>query len=215
MIDTNKVRFDTQGCQDKIFLNSAGSSLVPTVVSESMSQYLEQERMIGGYQTALIQQDKIDEFYIQSALLLNCEPKNIAFSCNATDAYAKALSSIHFRSGDVILTSDDDYISNYIAFFSLKKRFGIEIVRIKNLDNGDIDLIDVEQKINAFKPILVSITHVPTNSGKIQSVEEVGDLCAKYGVWYIVDACQSVGQIIVDVKMVEITSFINQNYVWF
>ncbi|MBK9734284.1 MAG: aminotransferase class V-fold PLP-dependent enzyme [Saprospiraceae bacterium] len=203
MIDINKVRFDTPGCQDKIFLNSAGSSLVPNIVSDTMYQYLEQERMIGGYQTALIQQDKIDEFYIQSSLLLNCEPKNIAFSYNATDAYAKALSSINFRSGDVILTSDDDYISNYIAFFSLKKRFGIEIVRIKNLDNGDIDLIDAEEKMVTCKPILVSITHVPTNSGKIQPVEKIGELCATYDIWYIVDACQSVGQIIVDVKKIK------------
>ena len=134
---------------------------------------------------------------------MNCKPQNIAFTYNATDAYARALSSVPFEKGDVILTTDDDYISNMIAFISLQKRFGIKIVRAKNDENEQIILADFEAKIKAHHPKLVSVTHIPTNSGLIQNVEGVGALCEKYDVLYLVDACQSVGQMPLDVQKIK------------
>ncbi|MBC7885562.1 MAG: aminotransferase class V-fold PLP-dependent enzyme [Saprospiraceae bacterium] len=203
MINIKKVRQDTPGCQDQIFLNSAGASLVPSVVTDVMKAYLDREAQLGGYQTAPFYQEEINAFYEQTAVLLNCKPENIAFTYNATDAYSKALSSIYFMPGDYILTTDDDYISNHIAFLSLQKEHGIEILRINNLPNADLDLQDAEEKIVRFRPKLVAVTHIPTNSGKIQAVEDIGNLCEKHEVWYLVDACQSVGQIVVDVRKIK------------
>lgn len=203
LIDITKVREDTPGCNQKIFLNSAGSSLMTKGVVQVMQSYLEKEMMSGGYQTVPFFQHEIDAFYLNASALLHTSPANIAFTFNATDAYAKAVSSIPFKSGDFILTTEDDYISNYILFFSLQKRFGLQIVRCNTLPSGDIDMFDLETKMLKYRPVLVSVTHIPSNSGKIQDVVQIGHLCEKYDIWYIVDACQSVGQMDIDVTKIK------------
>jgi len=201
-MDIIEIRKDTSGCADKIFLNSAGSSLPPKIVTEKMIDYLQYEERIGGYDAAKFKADEINKFYIEAAKLLNCKPANIAFAYNATDAYARALSAIPFKNVDYILTTNDDYISNQIAFLSLQKRFGVQLLRANNLANGDIDLVHFEELIKKHKPVLVAVTHVPTNSGLVQNAEEIGKICNKYDTWYLLDACQSVGQMIVDVEKI-------------
>ena len=199
MIDIQQIRKETPACEDLVFLNSAGSSLMPKPVLETMSAFQLLEAQIGGYAAAAQKADDIREFYDASAILLGAKRHNIAFVFNATDGFAKAVSSITLTKGDTILTTDDDYISNHILFLSLQKRFGIQIVRCACLPSGDLDLHDMEEKIKKYKPAIVTVTHIPTNTGKIQPVELVGELCARYDLWYIVDGCQSAGQIPVDV----------------
>lgn len=199
-MDVTKIRKETRGCTAKIFLNSAGSSLVTDTVFNQMIDSLTEEAQIGGYALANLNQQGVDEFYTETARLLNCTPENISFQNSATDAYAKAVSSIVFKAGDIILTTDDDYISNQISFLSLKKRFGISIVRAGNLANGDLDLVAFEQLVKLHRPKLVALTHIPTSSGLVQAAAEVGAICRKYNCWYLVDACQSVGQLVVDVQ---------------
>ncbi|MCR9253201.1 MAG: aminotransferase class V-fold PLP-dependent enzyme [bacterium] len=198
-MDINKIREDTPGCEDKIFVNSAGSSLVPTMVAKTVNEYLAQETLHGGYHLSDQYSDEILSFYSEASKLINCKPKNIAFMTSATDAYTKALSSIKLSKGDVILTTDDDYVSNFMHFYSLKNNYGIEIVRARNYGNGDLDIDHFESLIIEKKPKIVSVTFIPTNSGLVQDAYSIGDLCEKYGIIYILDACQAVGQIEVDV----------------
>jgi len=196
------IRNDIVNYGDKIFLNSAGSSLMPKSVRQVIDQYLVEEESYGGYKLADMRAKDLDQLYHEAALLLNCSCDNIAFAHDATDAYIKALSSIPFQKGDIIITSQDDYASNQIQFISLQQRFGIQIKRIRTLDNGDIDLDHFEDLISEKQPTLVAITHIPTNSGKIQDVEAIGEICHQHDILYLVDACQSVGQIQVDVKKI-------------
>ncbi|WP_288243301.1 aminotransferase class V-fold PLP-dependent enzyme [uncultured Chryseobacterium sp.] len=197
------IRQDTRGLSDgKIFMNNAGSSLMPSIVVDSMIEYLESEEQLGGYETMNRKADALEEFYDEAARLINTKPSNIAFATSATEAYAKALSSIVFKEGDVIITTTDDYISNQITFISLQKKLNIKIIRTKNLPDNELDLEDLESLINKHNPKLIAVTHIPTNSGLIQDVESVGKLCKQYDVLYLVDACQSVGQLAVDVEKI-------------
>ncbi|OON66022.1 aminotransferase class V-fold PLP-dependent enzyme [Hymenobacter sp. CRA2] len=196
------LRRDTPGCADRLFLNSAGASLTPRPVMQAMLDYLQQEEQLGGYEVERQHADDYQLLYAELARLFNAAPHNFAFAWNATDAYSRALSAIPFRSGDVILTTADDYISNHIAFFSLQKRFGVEVVRSRNLPGGDVDLDDFEQQLKQHRPVLVAVTHVPTNSGLVQPVETIGQLCRQHETWYLVDASQSAGQLVVDVQRI-------------
>ncbi len=201
-MNISAIRDEIMACHDKIFLNSAGSSLPPMVVNETIYAYLQGEEILGGYAYEATQQPLIQNFYHQAAVLLNTTVHNIAFQTSATDAYAKAFSSIPFEPNDYVLTTNDDYISNQIAMLALVKRQNVRILRANNLENGDLDLVDFEAKIQKYAPKLVSVSHIPTNSGKIQAVEAVGELCSKYDIWYLLDACQSVGQLEVDVQAI-------------
>lgn len=202
-MNTDKIRLDIRGLSDKkIFLNNAGSSLMPSVVVDSMVNYLQQEEQSGGYEVAERNADHLEKFYNETAKLINAKPFNIAFATSATEAYTKALSSIIFKEGDTIITTADDYISNQITFISLQKKLNLKIIRMKNLPDHELDLDDLEVLIKKHHPRIVAVTHIPTNSGLIQNVEGVGKICREYDILYLVDACQSVGQMDVDVKKI-------------
>ena len=198
-----KIREDIRGLSDgKIFMNNAGSSLMPSIVVDSMIDYLKQEEQFGGYEVANRNAELLEEFYDETAKLINCKPSNIAFATSATEAFTKALSSIVFKENDVIITTADDYISNQITFIPLQKKINIKIIRTRNLPDNELDLEDLENLIRKYTPKLVAVTHIPTNSGLIQNVEGVGKICKRYNILYLVDACQSVGQMVVDVNKI-------------
>ena len=196
------LRKDTPGCSQRIHLNNAGAALMPKPVISAIKSHIDLEAQIGGYESADQQADEIDQFYYQAARFFGGVPTNYAFVANATDAYSRALSSIPFSPGDVILTSLNDYISNQIAFLSLKKRFGIEVQYLANTTDGLIDVEAAKNRIAQDPPKLVAISHVPTNSGIIQPVESIGQICKRHNILYLVDACQSMGQIEVDVNKI-------------
>ena len=194
------LRADTPGVQHVSHFNNAGASLMPRSVVEAITNHLTLEAEIGGYEAAELRKEAIRGFYTSTAALLNTSADNIAGTSSATDAYARALSAIPFERGDVILTTINDYVSNQIAFLSLQKRYGIQIIRAEDDPYGGVSLDDMANKIRSLRPRLVAVTHVPTNSGLIQPVEAIGQFCQQEDVLYLVDACQSVGQLPVDVR---------------
>ena len=204
--EINAFRSDTDGCQHVLHLNNAGAGLMPNPVTQSVLRHIELESRIGGYEAAALRAEAIRDFYVQAARLLNCKASNIAFTASATDSYTRALSSIPFQPGDIILTDNDDYISNQIQFLSCQKRLGVQLVRIKNAPGGGVDLNDLEQQLVKWQPRLLAITHIPTNSGLVQPVKAIGEIYSRYSnahpgkTWYILDACQSVGQMKLDVQ---------------
>lgn len=201
--DIDQIRNDTPGCQDSLFMNSAGASLMPQSVVTAMLDYLQQETQLGGYEVERLRMGQIARFYDETARLLNTRPGNIAYAYSATDATIQVLSAIPFRAGDTILTTSNDYVSNQLAFLSMQQRLGIRLMRINDLPNGDLDLMHAEELIRVHRPTLVAITHIPTNSGLVLPAEEMGRLCQQYGVWYLLDAAQSVGQLPLDVSRIQ------------
>ena len=203
--EIEKFRNETAGTKNVIHLNNAGSGLMPDIVTQVQLDHINLEAQIGGYEAAAIKASAIQNFYAQAAKLFNCSPSNIAFTASATDAYTRALSSIPFKQGDVILTDNDDFVSNQIQFLSLQKRLGVKIVRINNAAIGGVDLNDLEEKLKKYKPRLFAITHIPTNSGLVQPVKEIAKIYHSYiqkhenQTWYIIDACQSAGQMKLDI----------------
>lgn len=198
-LDLDRLRADTPGCANRIHFNNAGAALMPRPVLEAMREHLELEAEIGGYEAADARQERVNDFYAATAELLGCEPRNVAFAPSATDAFARALSSIPFARGELILTTLDDYISNQIAFLSLRQRFGVEVVHAANRPEGGVDVQAMAKLMEERRPRLVAATHVPTNSGLVQPVAAIGRHCRELDLLYLVDACQSVGQLRVDV----------------
>lgn len=193
-MDVARLRRETPGCTHRVHLNNAGASLMPAPVLEAVRDHLDREALLGGYEAAAEAAGAVEEAYRSVAALLATSPDRVAFTEHATAAFAQALSAIPFRPGDVILTSRNDYVSNQIQYLSLGERLGVEVVRAPEAPEGGVDLGAVEELIHRRRPRLVALTHVPTNSGLVQDVAAVGRMCRARDVWYLVDACQSVGQ---------------------
>ncbi|MFN7116556.1 MAG: aminotransferase class V-fold PLP-dependent enzyme [Saprospiraceae bacterium] len=193
-------RLETPGTKNRMHFNNAGSALTPQPVIDAIQQHFQLEIEIGGYEAEATAHHKIEDFYNVMARFLNCQPRNIAYTGSATDAYNRALSAISFAKGDVILTTKNDYVSNQIAFLELQKRFGVQLIRAEDLPEGGVDVDSVRGLIQKHRPKLVAVTHVPTNSGLVQPVAAIGEICKAENIWYLVDACQSAGQMPLNVQ---------------
>ncbi|GLH96272.1 aminotransferase class V-fold PLP-dependent enzyme [Phytohabitans aurantiacus] len=198
-LDVAALRADTPGCERVIHFNNAGCGLVAKPVLAAVVDHLNLEATIGGYEASAARATEVRDFYLQVAALINTTPGNIAFAGSATHAYANALSAIPFERDDVILTTRDDFISNQIAFLSLRKRFGVRLVHAPDLPGGGVDVEAMAALMRHHRPRLVAATHVPTNSGLVQPIAEIGRHCRELDLLYLVDACQSVGQLPIDV----------------
>lgn len=193
-MDVQRMRSETPGCEERIHLNNAGSALMPEPVVRAIQDHITLESRIGGYEAADASRDAVQGAYQSVADLVGTRPENIAFTENATASFMQALSSIPFERNDVILTTRNDYASSQIQFLSLQARMGVRILRAPDRIEGGVDVQAMAELIRRHRPKLVCVTHVPTNSGLVQDVGAVGAVCRDEGVLYMVDACQSIGQ---------------------
>lgn len=194
-----RLRADTPGCEERIHLNNAGSGLMPQPVVDAIKDHIDLEARMGGYEAEADRAEAVKETYTALGALLGAPAENIAVTENATASFVQALSSIPFKRGDTLVTSRNDYISNQIMYLSLQARMGIEIVRVPDLPEGGIDVTALEGIVHRKRPKLVAVTHIPTNSGLVQNVMDVGQVCRNRDTFFLLDACQSVGQMPIDV----------------
>ncbi len=199
--DLECAREDTPGCSNVLHFNNAGASLMPRPVFDSVIDYLELESRTGGYEAAELSKDKLASVYDSAATLINCRPDEIAIMENATRAWDMAFYSIRFKPGDIILTAVAEYASNFIAYLQVARRTGAEIQVIENDEYGALSIEDLRNSIND-RVKLIALTHVPTNGGLVNPAEEVGKIARDAGILYLLDACQSVGQMPMDVQRI-------------
>lgn len=201
-LDVAALRADTPGCRERVHLNNAGAALMPAPVLAAVQHHLELEARIGGYEAADARSAEIEAVYHDVGALIGAPAANVALVEHATAAFVQALSSIPFRRGDAIVTTRQDYVSNQIQYLALEARMGVEVVRVPDAPEGGVDLLALEETVHRRRPRVVAVTHVPTSNGLVQDVEAVGAICRREDVLYLVDACQSVGQLPVDVRRI-------------
>jgi cysteine desulfurase/selenocysteine lyase len=170
-------------------------------VLAAQQHHLQREAEIGGYEAFDEAAAQLTATYDSIARLLNARSEEIALVESATRAWGAAFHAFHWQEGDRIITAEAEYASNYIAFLQLQKRTGVEIVAAPSDQFGQADPAAVEKLIDNHTR-LISITHVPTNGGLVNPVAEIGAVARAHGIPFLVDACQSVGQLDVDVDAI-------------
>ena len=200
-MDIARARAETPGAANVLHFNNAGSSLMPRPVLDATVSYLNLEAQIGGYEAADQQEAQIERFYSAAAELLNCDPDEIAFIENATRAWDMAFYAIPFQLGDRILTARAEYASNVIAFLQMAEQRGVSVEVIPSEETGELSVSALREMMDEHVK-LIAMTHVPTNGGLVNPAAEVGQVAQEAGVLYLLDACQSVGQMPVDVQAI-------------
>ena len=193
-------RQNTPGCKTSVHFNNAGAALMPQTVIDAIESHIRLESEIGGYEAYEQQSGEVKKFYSAAGELIGANPSQIAFTSSATNSFARALSSVPFSKGDKILIANEDYVSNQLAFLSIKERFGIELLRAPSLPEGGVDPDAFKKLAAEHRPVLASVTHVPTNSGLVQPVAEIGKICRSLDIPFLLDACQSAGQLPLNVE---------------
>jgi cysteine desulfurase / selenocysteine lyase len=200
-IDIPTIRRDTPGCHERLHFNNAGASLMPQPVIDTIVQHLHLEARLGGYEAADWAREVIDAVYASTAQLMNCDPTEIALFENATRAWDAVFYSIPFKRGDRILTGRSEYCSNYMAFLQVTRATGAEIVVIGDDQHGQLDVEQLRDAVDE-RAKLIALTHVPTSGGLVNPAAAVGRVAQEAGLLFLLDACQSVGQMPIDVQAI-------------
>ena len=197
--DVPRARAETPGCAEVIHFNNAGAALMPQPVIAALHAYLDLEARLGGYEAADAQAEALEDFYHAAAQLLNAHPDEIAFTTSATRAFQLAAYAFDFRPGDRILTGLAEYGGQIIAYLQMARRRGVEVVWVPNDAHGQLDLTALERMVDN-RTRLIAVAHMPTGNGLVNPVHEVGHLARRYGIPFLLDATQSIGQVPLDVE---------------
>ncbi len=197
-LDLERARRETPGCATVLHFNNAGAALMPQPVLDALQRHLQLEATIGGYEAAEREDAAVEHVYDALARLIGGHRDEIAVIENATRAWDMAFYSLRFGAGDRILTATAEYASNYIAYLQVAARTGAVVEVIPDDEHGQVSIEALRRMLDA-RVKLIAITHVPTNGGLVNPAAAVGRVAREAGVPYLLDACQSVGQMPVDV----------------
>ena len=197
--EIRRLRAETPGCAEVAHFNNAGSSLPPASVLETHLGYLRREALIGGYEAQEEAQHRLDAVYTATAQLVGGQgPDEVALFENATRAFDMALYAVPLEPGDVILTSTAEYHSMFVTYLHRARR-GVRVEVVAPDATGQLDVGALRKRIDA-RVRLIAMTHMPTNGGLVQPAEAVGEVAREAGVFFLLDATQTVGQIPLDVR---------------
>ena len=202
MIDVARARRQTPGCDGRlIHFNNAGSALPPACVTDAVIAHLQRESQVGGYRALAEAAPRLEAVYASVARLLNADPSEIALMESATRAWDAAFTALSFAPGDRIVTGRAEYASNMLTLLHAARRQGVAIDVAPDDADGQLDVTALEGMIGA-RTRLIALTHAPTDSGLVNPVAAVGRLAQAAGVPFLLDACQSAGQMPLDVAAI-------------
>jgi len=192
-----------------IYLDYMATTPVDPRVMEKMLPYLLQESGFGnpsskhfyGYQA----KDAIETARAQVADLFNTEPGSIVWTSGATEANNLAIKGaalFYQRQGKHIITCQTEHKSVLDTCKYLATQ-GFAVTYLQPNSDGLLNIERIEQAIRQ-DTILISIMHVNNEIGVIQDIAAIGEIAAKHGTLFHVDAAQSAGKISMDLKQLKI-----------
>ena len=197
--DIARLRADTPGCLTRHHLNNAGAALPPQVVVDTMIEHLRRESVVGGYEAQDEAHERIAATYVSVGRLVGAPVRQIALTTSATDSWLRGFLSVPLRAGDRVLVSQAEYASNVLAILAATRRVGAVVEAVPDDAQGVID-VDALRSMLDERVRVVALTHAPSQNGLLHPAAEVGRVLREAGseAWYLLDACQSVGQVPID-----------------
>lgn len=201
-IDVTAERARTPGATLAHHFNSAGAALPTATVVQSVVDHLRREEQYGGYEAAHQVAEQIETVYLDAARLLGARPQEIALFDSATTGLRTIVDALRLPAGHRLLVSRSTYVSHALHLMSLVRDREVDLVVVPSAPAGPVDLEILERELATGGPATVCVAHIPTSSGLVEPVARIGELAARYGARYLLDATQSVAHLELDVASV-------------
>lgn len=187
----------------KVYLDNASTTFPkPKVVADSIYNYLVN---IGGnanrsnHSNALESNREIFLARERIAKLFNYDKiENVIFTNNITSSLNILIKGT-LKKGDHVITSSIEHNSVIRPIISCKENLNVEVDFVEVTPDGFINPNDIEKLIKDNTRLVV-ITHASNVIGTIQPIKEIGSICKKHGIFFIVDTAQSAGTVPIDFK---------------
>ena len=196
----DRARRDTPICARLAHFDNAGMSLTPQPVLNTVFAHLSREQRMGGYAAEADRAERLDAGYASLARLVGGKPHEIAFMLNASRAWELALASLRLGPGDRVIAHHTEYVANRLSL-NLLRRDGVEVDLVGSDAAGNMDSDAVRKAVTPHTRAICA-THVPSTHGRVNPVAQIGAVAREAGVPFFLDACQSAGQIHLDVEAI-------------
>lgn len=193
----------------KVYLDNASTTFPkPSIVSESIFNYLTN---VGGNANRSTSSNSLESnkivFKTRKAIadFFNFDnPQNVIFTNNITTSLNILIKGI-LKSGDHILTSSIEHNSVIRPLISCSNSLDIELEFVEANSSSFINPKDFEDKIKANTKLIV-LTHASNVTGCIQPIKEIGELCKRHNIFFIIDSAQSAGTVPIDFKELNLSA---------
>jgi selenocysteine lyase/cysteine desulfurase len=174
-------------------LNNGGVAPSPSVVLDAMKRQLDVTNLAPAYTLWQIQEPQRETCRKGLAVLLGCDPEEVAITRNASESLETLQYGIDLKSGDEVLCCDQDYPRMITTFKQRERRDGI-VLRTFPIPAPCEDKAKVVQAYEAHmtdRTRLVLVSHVIFMTGAIQPVRAVVDAARRRGIPVIVDGAHA------------------------
>jgi cysteine desulfurase / selenocysteine lyase len=192
-----------------VFLDSAASSQKPKRVIDKIHEiyshnYANIHRGIYDLSATLTNDFEKTRFSVSKYINANSE-KEIVFTNNATEAInlvAHSYGRDVVQEGDEVLISAMEHHSNIVPWQQLCKERKAKLKIVPITDDGNI-ILDKFERMLSEKTKIIAITHMSNVFGSIVDIKSIANLAKKVGAKILVDACQSIVHMKIDVQELE------------
>ncbi|XBC40758.1 MAG: IscS subfamily cysteine desulfurase [Buchnera aphidicola (Nurudea yanoniella)] len=193
-----------------IYLDYAATTPVDILVMKKIIKFLTLKDAFGNpasrsHQFGWKAEEAVDVARNQISELINADSREIVFTSGATESNnlaIKGVSEFYKRKGNHIITTKTEHKSVLDTCKYLESK-GFQVTYLNPSKNGIINLEKIKNSI-CEKTILISIMHVNNETGVIQDIKKISEVCNKHGVLFHVDATQSIGKLHIDLQKTKI-----------
>lgn len=192
--------------QDIIYFDSAATSLKPQCVIDKMNEYYTKHTSNihrGDYTAAEKTNYEYDSARDEVKKFINARKNNeIVFTKGSTESLNLVVFGFlrkNLKKDDEILINKGEHASNILPYLVLQKEIGIKVKYIPLNENYEITVENVKKMITD-KTRVISIAHISNVIGDVRPINEIGEICKKNNIYFVVDASQSVSHIKIDVQ---------------
>ena len=197
--------------QELIYLDNSATTLKPKCVVDKMVDYYTKYTSNihrGDYHNAIKTNQEYDQVRtIVKNFIHARDEREIVYTSGATESLnmiALGFFGQLLKKGDEVLITKAEHASNVLPWLVLEKKKKIKVNYIPLDENHELT---VDHVLNSITPEtkVISIAHISNVVGDIRDIEKIGKICKEKGLYFVVDAAQSVSHIPVDVEKANVS----------